>query len=101
MNEQNSSGTASVVHPHNLRTHTAPPEARFGLRMRLPAGDTFGEILGEQWEKTHWFSSEDAREAAMRELRKQHPYYRLGDRPTLILEKINRSTTEDQSRPLR
>ncbi len=43
--------------------------------MRLPAGDTFSSILGETWEKTRWFHTEADRENAMRELRRQHPYY--------------------------
>lgn len=79
------------VHRHNLPDHGDHADARFGLRMRLPRGDTFGGILGAEWEKTRWYRSESEREAAMSALIRQHPYYRLGDRPTLILEKINRS----------
>lgn len=79
----------SKVHRHNLLT-AADKEARFGLRLRLPAGDTFGGILGEDWQKERWFATERARDDAIEALRRQHPYYRLGDRPTLQIEKINR-----------
>lgn len=91
MSEHDSAPANHVVHPHNLRTNETPAESRFGLRMRLPAGDTFSSILGETWEKTRWFHTEAEREDAMRELRRQHPYYRLGDRPTLRLEKVNKA----------
>lgn len=83
--------TTGIVHQHNLPADRPASEFRFGLRMRLPAGDTFAAILGESWEKTRWFQTEADREKAMRELRRQHPYYRSGDRPTLSLEKINKS----------
>ena len=88
-------GETGIVHRHNLVGDAAQSESRFGLRMRLPPGDTFGDVLGEDWEKTRWFHTESGREAAMRELRRQHPYNRLGDRPTLILEKINRPGAGD------
>lgn len=84
-----------VVHAHNLQAGETPAEARFGLRMRLPAGDTFSGILGDSWEKTRWFRTEAEREEAMRELRRQHPYYRLGDRPTLSIEKVNKAAAAD------
>ena len=95
MSEQTQATGASVVHQHNLPSPKASAEPRLGLRMRLPAGDPFCDILGEKWEKTHWFHSEAEREKAMREIRRQHPYYRLGDRPTLVLEKVNRPAAGD------
>ena len=79
----------STVHRHNLLA-PAEEEFRFGLRLRLPAGDTFGGILGADWQKERWFATERDRDEAIAELRRQHPYYRLGDRPTLQIEKINR-----------
>lgn len=80
------------VHQHNLLGADAG-ESRFGLRLTLPPGDTFGEILGNSWQKDRWFNSERERDQAISELRRQHPYYRLGDSPTLHIEKINRSAS--------
>lgn len=80
----------SKVHAHNLLGR-GDDERRFGLRLRLPPGDTFGSILGNDWTRERWFVSERARDEAIAELRRQHPYYRLGDRPTLQIEKINRA----------
>lgn len=94
MSKDVGSPAVGIVHQHNLPAGKPASEARFGLRMRLPAGDAFTAILGESWEKTRWFHSEADREIAMRELRRQHPYYRLGDRPTLSMEKINRSLVD-------
>ncbi len=82
----------TTVHRHNLLVPTEK-ELRFGLRLRLPAGDTFNGILGDDWQKERWFATERDRNEAIAELRRQHPYYRLGDRPTLQIEKINRSGT--------
>ncbi len=83
--------TNTIVHKHNLAAETHPGNARFGLRLSLPEGDTFAGILGASWQKERWFQSEAERDRAIYELRKQHPYYRLGDRPTLEIVKINRS----------
>lgn len=78
-----------TVHSHNLLT-SDQQDHPFGLRLSLPAGDTFDGILGSGWQKERWFRSEAERDRAIYELRKQHPYYRLGDRPTLEIAKINR-----------
>lgn len=82
----------ATVHPHNLIAEAAERDARFGLRLSLPANDTFTGILGSAWKKERWYASEAERDQAMRELRNQHPYYRLGDKPTLEIVKINRQT---------
>lgn len=79
------------VHAHNVISERADQGARFGLRLSLPADDTFAEILGAAWKKERWYRSEAERDRAIHELRKQHPYYRQGDRPTLEIVKINRS----------
>lgn len=80
-----------IVHAHNLMSDRGDTGARFGLRFSLPADDTFSGILGSDWQKERWFHSEAERDDAIRELRNQHPYYRLGDKPTLEIVKINRS----------
>lgn len=84
------------VHRHNLLS-PADEELRFGLRLSLPAGDTFGGILGGNWQKERWFATERDRDQAIAELRGQHPYYRLGDRPTVRIEKINRAGRSESS----
>lgn len=87
MSEENPEGT---VHTHNLIDKDGGANARYGLRLSLPADDTFAGILGPDWQKENWYHSEAERDIAIHDLRSQHPYYRLGDRPTLEIVKINR-----------
>ncbi len=90
------SSTREMVHTHNLLGKTQQ-EPGFGLRLSLPAGDTFDGILGSGWHKERWFTSEAERDRAILELRQQHPYYRLGDRPTLEIAKINRPAAQNSA----
>ncbi len=78
-------------HPHNLvDPSTAGAERRFGIRVTLPEGDTLRKLLGDDWEKLHWYPSEAERDAAFEQMAIRHGYYRKSDSPTQILEKIVR-----------
>jgi hypothetical protein len=65
---------------------------RYGIHMSLPPGDPMraAHLLGEDWEATRWYASEHERDLALEELRRKHPYYRIGDHPSLILRKLER-----------
>ena len=76
-----------ICHPHNLNRQSSP-EKPYGIRVRLPAGDTFGRLLGPDWEQFHWFASRAERDAALRDMAGQHLYSRQGDRPHLIHEAV-------------
>ena len=81
----------SYCHRHNLvDPSNADLERNFGIRIRLPAGDTFGRLLGDDWERVHWYASEPERDAAFDNMATRHGYYRQTDSPTQILEKIIR-----------
>lgn len=78
-------------HQHNLvNPEAAGAERRFGIRVTLPAGDTLRTLLGEDWEKLHWYRSEVERDGAYERMAIRHGYYRNTDNPTQILEKIVR-----------
>jgi len=78
-------------HQHNLvDPATAGIERRYGIRVTLPAGDTMRKMLGDDWEKLHWYPSEAARDSAFDDMAVRHGYYRNTDNPTQILEKIVR-----------
>jgi hypothetical protein len=78
-------------HQHNLvNPASAGAERRYGIRVTLPAGDTMRKILGENWEKLHWYLSEADRDSAFEHMAVRHGYYRKTDSPTQILEKIIR-----------
>ncbi len=78
-------------HQHNLVDPTiAGKEQRFGIRVSLPAGDTLRNILGDDWERLHWYATEAERDNAYEDIAKRHGYYRASDTPTQVLEKLTR-----------
>ena len=78
-------------HQHNLvDPGIAGLERRFGIRVSLPAGDTLRNVVGDDWEKLHWYPTEAERDAAFDEMAIRHGYYRKTDSPTQVLEKISR-----------
>ena len=79
------------VHRHNLVTPAAADgEKRFGIRVTLPPGDTFGRLLGADWQKFHWYATEEERDAAFEQMAIRHGYYRDTDAPSQVLEKLVR-----------
>lgn len=78
-------------HRHNLvEPDKAVGERRFGIRVSLPATDTLRNILGDDWERLHWFTTEAERDAALEQMAARHGYNRDTDTPTQVLEKIIR-----------
>ena len=78
-------------HQHNLvDPATAGADRRFGIRVTLPHNDTIRKILGNDWEKLHWYPSEAERDQAFDKMSARHGYYRDTDSPSQILEKLVR-----------
>lgn len=78
-------------HQHNLVEPSIAGRARpFGIRVTLPATDTLRKVLGDEWERLHWYPSEQERDEAFEQMATRHGYYRTTDAPTQILEKIRR-----------
>jgi len=63
---------------------------KFGIKVRLPSGDTMAasHLLGDNWHTFRWFETVEKRDEAYAEMERQPPYYRKGDSPTVVLEKI-------------
>ena len=81
----------AYCHRHNLvDPASADAERKFGIRVRLPSGDTFSRLLGDDWERVHWYATEDERDRAFDNMAERHGYYRKSDTPTQELEKIVR-----------
>ena len=79
-------------HQHNLvDPSTAGQRRNFGIRVTLPPGDTLRNVLGNDWERNHWYASEAERDAAFERMATRHGYYRNTDTPTQVLEKVSRS----------
>ena len=78
-------------HQHNLVDPAAAGRERnYGIRVTLPAGDSLRRILGDDWERFHWYASETERDAAYEQMANRHGYYRQSDSPTQVLEKVTR-----------
>lgn len=78
---------ASICHPHNLRA--PPPASRpFGVRVSLRRGDPFAKLVGDDWHKLHWYATEPERDAALAEMSRRYPFFRIGDEPALVFEKV-------------
>lgn len=78
-------------HQHNLvDPGTAGRERNLGIRVTLPAGDTLRNVVGDDWERLHWYATEKERNAAFEQMAIRHGYYRDTDSPTQILEKVSR-----------
>jgi hypothetical protein len=52
--------------------------------------DTFSVLLGDDWERVHWYATELERDRAHDDMARRHEYSRDSDLPTQILEKIHR-----------
>ena len=78
-------------HQHNLvDPDKADAEKKFGIKVSLPLGDTFSKLLGDDWERVHWYATELERDQAYDDMGRRHEYSRDSDLPTQILEKIFR-----------
>lgn len=81
----------TYCHQHNLvDPNTAGADCTFGIRVSLPVTDTLRNLLGDDWDRLHWYPNEGARDTAFEKMAARHGYYRSSDTPTQILEKISR-----------
>ena len=81
----------SYCHSHNLvEPENAGAERRFGIRVTLPATDTFRAVVGDDWEQLHWYATESDRDKAFESMARRHGYYRKTDTPAQVLEKVER-----------
>ena len=79
----------STCHEHNLRA-PLPDTRPFGLRIRMRRSDPLRNLLGDAWQKEHWFATAAERDRALAEMSGRYVYFRPGDAPTLDYEKIQR-----------
>lgn len=76
-----------IVHEHNLSKPLDVPK-RYGIRLSLPARDTFTRLLGAGWQQHHWFATREERDRALADMASEHVYSRRGDRPTVLFEPV-------------
>ena len=78
-----------ISHEHNLR---APFQGNrpFGIRVRMRRSDPLRNLLGDGWQKEHWFANAAERDRALAEMSGRYVYFRPGDAPSMEYEKIDR-----------
>jgi hypothetical protein len=79
-----------ICHPHNLRNPSAATQRPYGLRVSLKPGDPFRTLLGNDWNRTHWYASATERDAALADMSRKHEYSRPGDQPALVFSKVEK-----------
>ena len=85
-----------IVHEHNLNEPLDVPKP-FGIRVTLPATDTFARIIGAGWQQHHWYRTREERDRALADMASEHLYSRHGDRPTVRFEACERVTNEKRA----
>lgn len=80
----------AIANEHNLHRGPTPEVRPYGVRVTLRAGDPFRRLLGEDWQKEHWYATARERDAALADMARRHEFSRLGDRPALNFEKIEK-----------
>jgi len=65
----------------------------FGISVKMPEDDPMSapHLLGEDWASARWFDTAEERDAAFVEMQNHPRYYRRGDLPSIVLEKIDPS----------
>ncbi len=65
---------------------------QFGIRVSLPENDPLAaaHLLGDDWAGERWYTTSEERDRAFNSMQTQPPYYRQGDAPSIVLEKIER-----------
>ena len=79
----------TICHAHNL-AHATAAELPFGIRVQLRRTDPFRNLVGADWNKEHWFATNAERDHALVEMSTRYPYFRPGDAPALVFEKIGK-----------
>lgn len=62
----------------------------YGIKITIPTNDPFADLVGGDWEKTHWFSSAPERDRCLRDMQREHEYSRRGDKPSLNFAPVSR-----------
>lgn len=78
----------AIANRQNLR-QLLPDSRPFGLRVRARRSDPFRHLVGDDWQKEHWYATRIERDAALSEMSGRYLYFRPGDAPTLDFEKVD------------
>lgn len=74
---------------HNLNAKP-DPDRPWGIRVTLNDQDPFRNLIDPDWEAFHWFATESERDQVLEDMRSEHRYSRIGDKPSLVFERVSR-----------
>jgi len=80
----------NIANEHNLNGGPTPTVRPYGIRVKLRPGDPFRRLLGDDWQKLHWYATARERDAALTDMARRHEFSRIGDEPALHFEKVER-----------
>jgi len=80
----------AISNQHNLIDPPDDRDKRHGIRVFLTETDPFRRLLRAQWETFHWYADQAERDRAIKEMSKRHRYSRMGDRPSVRYEPVER-----------
>ena len=65
----------------------------YGIKITLPEDDPLRaeHLLGPDWEGYRWYASAEERDDAFADMQEDLLWYRKGDRPSQIVEKIEKA----------
>lgn len=81
--------TVDISQPNNAAGHVGT-EPRFGVRVSAPPGDPFRLLVGDDWHSVRWFATREDRDRAMQEMTARYRYWRESDRPSIVVEPVER-----------
>ena len=64
----------------------------YGIKISLPEDDPMRapHLLGPDWEGFRWYPTEQERDEAFEDMNEDLSWYRRGDRPSQIVQKVER-----------
>lgn len=77
-----------------MAADTPPQPAKpFGIQGVLPPGDPMRSphLLGDDFVWQRWYATAAERDQAFADMSDPHPHYRLGDLPSLVLSKVDKT----------
>jgi hypothetical protein len=77
-----------IANAQNLHQPLAS-ERPYGIRVTLRRQDPFTLLLGQDWNKCHWFGTARERDEALADMRRKHEYSRPGDQPAIDFAPID------------
>jgi hypothetical protein len=68
--------------------HPTAAQRPYGIRVTLKGDSPFRRLVGDGWQKVHWYATAGERDAALADMSSQPEVYRIGDVADVVYEKV-------------